>query len=103
MICSPTDGDETVDETYGKRLELNPEKDVERERRRELAERLFEELTQAPIERQLELLLQARFRSLELLELLLEASHESQPGDAPRSEDLALLAARLAAGLGDGD
>jgi hypothetical protein len=106
MTFPPTDSEETVDETYDylwRRLELNPEKAAERGRRREEAERLFEELTQAPPDQQLELLRKARFRNLELLELLLETSHESQPGDPPRSEDLALLAARLAAWLGEGD
>src|SRR5829696_9014439 len=92
MTSSPWDSEETLDKTYGhlwRRLELNPEKTAECGRRREEAEKLFEELTQAPSDRQRALLRKARFRSLELLDLLLEKSHESQPGDPPRSEDLA--------------
>jgi hypothetical protein len=106
MICPPPDDEETVDEPYGnvfRLLELDPEKIAEGEHRRQTALELFEALMQAPAGQHPKLLCKARFRSLDLLDLLLETSHESQIADSPRAEDLASLAARLAALLAEGD
>ena len=96
--------DETPEEAYDeiwRNLDLSPERVAERVRRREAAERLLAELTDAPLEAQAKLLREARFQNLDLLDLLLEASQESQPGDAVRAEDLSHLAARLAVGLAE--
>jgi tetratricopeptide (TPR) repeat protein len=96
--------DETRDGPYDQiwsNLELSPETVAERERRREAAGRLFAELTSVPPARQSELLRQARFLSLDLLDLLLESSQEAQPADPARAEELSHLAARLAATLSE--
>jgi len=98
------DDDETRDELYDpiwQRLDLSPEKVAEQDRRRQAAGRLFAELTGVAPARQAEILRQERFQDLDLLDLLLESSQEAQPADPARSEDLALLAARLAADLSE--
>jgi tetratricopeptide (TPR) repeat protein len=96
--------DETRDGPYDQiwsNLELSRETVAERDRRREAAGRLFAELTSVPPARQSELLRQARFLSLDLLDLLLESSQEAQPADPARAEELSHLAARLAATLSE--
>lgn len=96
------DDEETLEGPYDeiwRRLDLSPERIAERERRREVAGRLFAELTSAPLGAQVELLRQARFQNPDLVDLLLETSQDAQPGDPVRSEDLSRLAARLAAAL----
>jgi tetratricopeptide (TPR) repeat protein len=98
------DDEETLDEPYSeiwRHLDLSPERIVERERRREAAGKLFAELAGAPLDAQAALLRQERFQNLDLLDLLLEESQDSQPADPPRAEDMAHLAARLASTLAD--
>lgn len=100
------DDEETHDGPYDqiwRNLELSPEKLAERDRRRELAGRLFAELTGAPPARQAELLREGRFQNLDLLDLLLESSQDAQPADPARAEDLSHLAARLAAILSENE
>lgn len=101
------DDDETRDDglydPIWQRLDLSPERVAERDRRRQAAGRLFAELTVAPPGRQTELLRQERFQDLDLLDLLLESSQGAQLADPARAEDLALLAARLAADLSEGE
>jgi tetratricopeptide (TPR) repeat protein len=104
MRCSAGDDDETQDGPYDqiwRNLELSPEKVMERGRRREAAERLFAELASVPPAGQAEFLRQARFQSLDLLDLLLESSQEAQPAEPLRAEELSNLAARLAANLSE--
>lgn len=101
---SAPDDDETHEGPYDqiwRNLELSPEKVMERVRRRETAGKLFAELTSAPLAGQADLLRQARFQNLDLLDLLLESSQEAQPAEPLRSEELAHLAARLAASLSE--
>jgi len=69
--------------------------------RPEGAGRRREALTSAPSARQVELLRQTRFQSLDLLDLLLESSQDAQLADPARAEDLSHLAARLAATLSE--
>src|SRR5436853_3514437 len=98
------DDDETLEEPYDeiwRNLDLSPERLAERARRREVAAKLLAELMDAPLDAQARLLREARFQNLDLLDLLLEASQDAQPGDAVRSEDLSHLAARLAAALAE--
>lgn len=98
------DDDETQESPYDQiwqNLELSPEQVAERDRRRQEALRLFAELTSVPPTRQSELLRQARFQSLDLLDLLLESSQDAQPADPARAEELSILAARLAANLSE--
>lgn len=96
----PVDDEETAQD-LGRLLELLPGKLAEQERRREEARQLFEELTAAPPDRQGEMLRTSRFRSLGLLDFLIEESHASQPENPPHADDLAQLAAHLAALLAD--
>jgi tetratricopeptide (TPR) repeat protein len=101
---SDPDDDETQDGPYDqvwRNLELSPEKMADRVRRRDLARKLFAELMDAPPSRRAELLRQARFQDPDLLDLLLESSQEAQPAQPRRSEELAQLAARLAADLSE--
>jgi DNA-binding Lrp family transcriptional regulator len=101
---STPDDDETHEGPYDRiwrNLELSPEKVAERVRRREAAGKLFAELANVPPAGQAELLRQARFQNLDLLDLLLESSQEAQPAEASRAEELSHLAARLAAGLAE--
>ena len=103
-MSSFLDDEETLEEPYGeiwRHLDLSPERIAERERRREAAGHLFAELTAAPLDAQAGLLRQERFRNLDLLDRLLEESQDCQPADPPRAEDMAHLAARLAAILAD--
>ncbi len=98
------DEDETQEGPYDqiwKNLDLSPEKLAERNRRQKAAGQLLAELTSVPPARQAELLRQARFQDLDLLDLLLEASQDAQPADPARAEDLSLLAVRLAADLSE--
>ncbi|HEX4498603.1 MAG TPA: hypothetical protein VIE43_23195 [Thermoanaerobaculia bacterium] len=76
---------------------LDPEKIAERARRLEVARQLLAELIAAPDDAPEDLLCQARFRNLDLLDLLLEASQNAQPADPPRAEAMACRASRLAA------
>jgi tetratricopeptide (TPR) repeat protein len=99
--------EETQDELYAgawERLEEHtPELIEETRRRAETEERLFAELMQAPPGRRLALVRQVRFRSLDLLERLLEESHAGQLAEPARAAELARLAARLAGLFGEGD
>ncbi|HET9212229.1 MAG TPA: hypothetical protein VFR03_17630 [Thermoanaerobaculia bacterium] len=98
------DDDETHEGPYDQiwgHLELSPEKVAERGRRREAARRLLAELLSVPPAGRSELVRQARFQNLDLLDLLLESSQEAQPADPARGEDLSHLAARLAAALSE--
>src|SRR6185295_6599883 len=99
--------EETHDELYAgmwARLEESaPELIEETRRRTETVERLFVELMQATSGRRLGLVRQARFRSLELLERLLEESHAAQLAEPSKAAELARLAARLAGLFGEGD
>src|SRR6185295_18957710 len=99
--------EETHDELYAgmwARLEESaPELIEETRRRTETVERLFVELMQATSGRRLGLVRQARFRSLELLERLLEESHAAQLAEPAKAAELARLAARLAGLFGEGD
>ena len=63
----------------------------EAERRNLEAEALCGELAGLPQEEQRKALQEPRFHSLDLLELLLEASQEAQPGDCERSQALRTL------------
>src|SRR6185295_7023637 len=80
-----------------------PELIEQTRRRAETVERLFTELMQASSGRRLGLVRQERFRSLELLERLLEESHAGQLAEPARAAELARLAARLANLFGEGD
>src|SRR5262245_25551175 len=99
--------EETQGEPYAgmwARLEESAPELVEETRRRaETVDRLFEELMQGPPGRRLAMVRQARFRSLELLERLLEESHAAQLTETVRAPELARLAARLAGLFGEGD
>ena len=61
--------------------ERTPELIEETRLQRETAERLFAELMQTPPGRRLGVIRQSRFRSLDLLDLLLEVSHARQLAD----------------------
>jgi tetratricopeptide (TPR) repeat protein len=98
------DEDETQDGPYDeiwRNLELSPEQVAERDRRRKEAGDLLAELTSAPPARQAGLLRQARFQSLDLLDLLLESGQDVQLADPARAEERSHLAARLAATLSE--
>lgn len=71
-------------------------------RRRREADRLMEELLGAPAERRRALLGEARFRSPDLVESLLEESQAAQLRDPGRAAEAAEAAARLAARLPGG-
>ena len=105
--ASPTEDDDTRDELYtgmwARLEERTPELIEETRRRAETVDRLFAELMQAPPGRRLGAVQQARFRSLDLLERLLEESHAGQLTDPTRAAELAHLAARLAGLFGKGD
>lgn len=70
-------------------------------RRRREAERLLGELMRLPAKRRLRGLREARFRSLDLLDHLLEASHAGQLAHPEEATELAQLAFRLAESLDD--
>jgi tetratricopeptide (TPR) repeat protein len=99
--------EETQEEVYAgvwARLEeRTPEMIEQLRRRREAVERLLEELMQAPRGRRLGMVQQGRFRSLDLLDRLLEESHASQLAEPAGAAELARLAARLASVFGAGD
>lgn len=99
--------DDTRDESSsGLRLTLkgvSPERIAESQRRRHQAEVLLRELLEVPGNLQHERIGEARFQSMELLDLLLEDCQGSQPGDAVRAENLSHLAARLAVALSKSD
>jgi tetratricopeptide (TPR) repeat protein len=103
----PPDPDDTQEDFYAgvwARLdERTPDLIDEVRNRRETVERLLEELMQAPAGRRLGIVRQARFRSLELLDRLVEESHANQLSDPGRAAELARLAARLARLFGAGD
>jgi len=105
--CTAPDPDDTKPDLYAgmwSRLEERTPELIEEVRlRRERIERLFEELMQAPAARRLGLVQQAKFRSLDFLERLLEESHAGQLADPARASELARLAARLAGLFGVGD
>ncbi len=83
--------------------ERTPELIEETRLQRETAERLFAELMQTPPGRRLGVIRQSRFRSLDLLDLLLEASHARQLAEPACAAELARLAVRLAHLFGAGD
>jgi tetratricopeptide (TPR) repeat protein len=99
--------EETQDELYAglwARLEeRTPELIEESRRRAETVDRLFAELMRAAPSRRLSVLRQASFRSLDLLERLLDESHAGQLVEPKRAAELARLAARLAGLFGEGD
>jgi tetratricopeptide (TPR) repeat protein len=80
------------DAVWGRLEEGLPEIIAEARRRSFAAEALLVELLGSPGDEQRKLLANPRFRSADLLELLLEASREAQPADADRAEALAELA-----------
>lgn len=98
------DLEKTWDEAYSAVLERfatpSPELVEASRKRRESVERLFEELMQHPPARRLSRIRTRRFRSLDLLELLLETSHARQLGDPVQADELARLGAHLAAMFG---
>ena len=104
---APREEEETQDESYSgiwARLEeRTPELIEETRRRAETRERLFAELMQTPSGQRLGLVQQKRFRSLDLLERLLEESHAGQLAEPAKAAELARLAARLAGLFGEGD
>jgi hypothetical protein len=104
---SSREEDDTKPDLYAglwQRLEeRTPELVEETRRRTETVERLFAELMQAPAGRRLAVVQLKRFRSLDLLERLLEESHAGQLADPARAAELAHLAARLAGLFGEGD
>jgi hypothetical protein len=99
--------EETQDEMYASVLarmeERTPELIEEGRRRSETVDRLFAELMQAPPGERSGVIQQARFRSLDLLERLLEESHAGQLSEPARAAELARLASRLAGLFGQGD
>lgn len=99
--------EETQDELHAglwARLDERSLELIEESRRRaETVDRLYAELMQAPPGRRLSRMQQERFRSLDLLERLLEESHASQLAEPARAAELARLAARLANLFGEGD
>jgi hypothetical protein len=99
--------EDTRDESWAgmwARLEERAPELIEESRRRaERVDRLFAELMQAPPGRRLDVVQEERFRSLELLERLLEESHAGQLVEPKRAAELARLAARLARLFGEGD
>jgi len=103
----PAEEEDTRDERYAgmwARLEeRTPELIEEGRRRAEMVDQLFAELMQESPGRRLGMIQQARFRSLDLLERLLEESHAGQLADPTRAAELARLAARLAILFGEGD
>ncbi len=104
---TPLPDDETHEEIYAgmwARLEeRTPELIEETRLQRETAERLFAELMQTPPGRRLGVIRQSRFRSLDLLDLLLEVSHARQLAEPACAAELARLAVRLAHLFGAGD
>jgi tetratricopeptide (TPR) repeat protein len=80
---------------WGRLEERLPEMLFEAERRNLAAEGLLVELLGSPAAERSEALRNPRFWSVDLLELLLEASREAQGKDGERSEALALLGLQL--------
>ena len=105
LLEQGTKDEETLVEEYGEmwaRLnEKLPEHIEEGRARRETAERLLEDLLRTSPGFRLGMLRKERFRSLDLLDLLLENSHTCQLEDPKAAAELARLAARLAAVLGE--
>jgi len=87
------------DAIWGRLEDRLPEMIDEAKRRNLEAEQLLVELLGTPLDEQRNLLQDPRFRSPDLLDLLLEASQEAQPEDAERAEALAVLALHLAGHL----
>lgn len=87
--------DDTVDEYAGlwdKLAEVSPEVLETGRRRREEAKRLFQELLREQPDGREALLRTDRFRSLDLLEFLLESSYANQLPDPAHAEELAAIA-----------
>jgi tetratricopeptide (TPR) repeat protein len=99
---APEDED-TRDESYAavwQRLKRRTPELIGRARqRREEVERLEQELMQAAPARQLRMVREPRFQSLDLLDRLLEQSHERQLSNPPLAARLARLALRLGTGF----
>jgi tetratricopeptide (TPR) repeat protein len=99
---APEDED-TRDESYAavwQRLKRRTPELIGRARqRRENVERLDRELMQAEPARQLRMVREPRFQSLDLLDRLLEQSHERQLSEPSLAARLARLALRLGTGL----
>ena len=72
-------------------------------KRRRNAEGLLGELLSFPPQARGNLVTKGRFRSLDLLDLLVDLSHSSQPAEPAQAQGLAEMAYRLAAVLGDED
>ena len=96
--CAPED-EETRDESYAAvwtRLQKRTPELIGRARqRRQDAERLYEELMRQEPARQLRIVREPRFHSLDLLDELLEQSHDRQLANPPLAAQLARLALRL--------
>ena len=88
-------------ELWAKLSEKLPEHIAEGRARRHTAERLLDELLQAPPGLRLGMIRRARFRDLDFLDLLLEASHVRQIQDPEGAAELARLACRLASVFGE--
>jgi tetratricopeptide (TPR) repeat protein len=98
-------GEETQEDLYA--AAFTPIEDSEvveaaRKRRRD-AEGLLGELLSLPLKARANLVTRKRFRSVDLLDLLVELSHSSQPANPAQAQGLAEMASRLAAVLGDED
>jgi tetratricopeptide (TPR) repeat protein len=96
--CAPQDED-TRDESYAgiwRRLkDRSPELIGRARQRREEVERLYGELMREEPARQLQIVREPRFHSLDLLDELLEQSHDRQLANPAEAAQLARLALRL--------
>ena len=99
--------EEAVVEEYGalweKLNEKLPEHIEEGRARRRTAERLLDDLMQAPPGLRPGMMRKACFRDLDFLDLLLETSHVRQIQDPEGAAELARLACRLASVLGEAE
>lgn len=100
-------GDETREDVYAAAFaSLERESGAAAEaagRRRREAERLLEELLKLPPKAREKALDKERFLNLDLLELLVERSHQAQLVHPAESLTLAAVASRIAAALGESD
>lgn len=88
-----------LDAIWGRLEDRLPEMIDEAKRRNLTAEELLVDLLGSPLDEQRKALEDPRFWSVDLLDLLLEASQEAQFEDAERAEALAVLALDLAGHL----